>query len=158
MARLPVWPSGSGTPSTLRTVLLSPLNGWPTHTPADASPRPSRTDAHGSGPMWVATPSSRRTRTSYLLPVSRRTPGTFTGGGTGHFTSSPPLPELVKQCSSFAQVRSVEALQERLVDRRQEAAGLARSSLITPEPGEVPCGPKLPQQCAPDAREFNGLA
>src|SRR3954471_23571368 len=78
MARLPVSPSGSGTPSALRTVLLSPLDGWPAHTPADASPRPSRADTHGSGPMWVATPSSRRTRTSYLPPVSRRTPGLFT--------------------------------------------------------------------------------
>src|SRR3954470_12490623 len=77
MAGLPVLPSGSGTPSALRTVLLSPLDGWPTHTPADASPRPSRADTHGSGPMWVATPSSRRTCTSYLPPVSRRTPELF---------------------------------------------------------------------------------
>src|SRR3954451_7240 len=88
MARLPVLSSGSGTPSTLRTVLLSPLDGWPTHTPADASPRPSRTGAHGSGPMWVATPSSRRTCTSYLLPVSRRTPELFTRARLAEESSS----------------------------------------------------------------------
>src|SRR3954471_5822637 len=91
MARLPVLPSGSGTPSALRTVLLSPLDGWPTHTPADASPRPSRADTHGSGPMWVATPSSRRTCTSYLPPVSRRTPGKFmSGNGDGDLVREAP--------------------------------------------------------------------
>ncbi len=41
--------------------------------PADASPAPSRVQAHGSGPRWVATPSSWWTRTTYSLPVSRRT-------------------------------------------------------------------------------------
>jgi hypothetical protein len=30
--------------------------------------------AHGSGPMRIATPSSRWTFTTYSLPVSRRTP------------------------------------------------------------------------------------
>jgi hypothetical protein len=29
--------------------------------------------AHGSGPVWFATPSLQRTLTSYSLPVSRRT-------------------------------------------------------------------------------------
>lgn len=33
----------------------------------------SRMPAHGSGPMWIATPSSYRTCTDYSLPVSRRT-------------------------------------------------------------------------------------
>jgi hypothetical protein len=37
---------------------LSRLNGWPMHSPTDASPTPSRAPAHGSGPMWIATPSS----------------------------------------------------------------------------------------------------
>ena len=37
---------------------LSRLNGWPAHTPADASPVPSRAPAHGSGPMRFASPSS----------------------------------------------------------------------------------------------------
>ena len=37
---------------------LSRLDGWPAHTPADASPTPSREPAHGSGPMRIATPSS----------------------------------------------------------------------------------------------------
>jgi hypothetical protein len=41
-----------------REVGLSRLNGWPAHTPADASPVPSRVLAHGSGPMRIATHSS----------------------------------------------------------------------------------------------------
>src|SRR5208337_700332 len=52
---------------------VSRLNGWPICSPADASPTSSRTPAHGSGPMWVATPSSQWTFTTYSLPVSRRT-------------------------------------------------------------------------------------
>src|ERR1700745_4179931 len=40
---------------------------------ADASLPPSRTSTHGSGSMWIATPSSYRTCTDYSLPVSRRT-------------------------------------------------------------------------------------
>jgi hypothetical protein len=55
--------------------LLSRLNGWPMHSPADASPAPSRTQTHGSGPMRIATPSSQWTSTTYSLPVSRRTDG-----------------------------------------------------------------------------------
>jgi hypothetical protein len=65
-------------PSTITTVsapgtLLSRLNGWPMHSPADASPPPLRMTGHGSGPMRIATPSSWRTCTAYFLPVSRRT-------------------------------------------------------------------------------------
>jgi hypothetical protein len=33
------------------------LDEAPVHSPADASPTPLRTLAHGSGPMWIATPS-----------------------------------------------------------------------------------------------------
>src|SRR4029077_13878801 len=51
---------------------LSRLNGWPTHPPVNASPRPSRATAHDSGPMWIANPSSQGTCTLYSLPVSRR--------------------------------------------------------------------------------------
>ena len=51
---------------------FSRLNGWPMHSPADASPTPSRAPAHGLGPMWIATPSSQGTCTLYSLPVSRR--------------------------------------------------------------------------------------
>jgi len=40
-----------------RDKALSRLDGQPARTPADASPRPSRDVAHGSGPVWVATPS-----------------------------------------------------------------------------------------------------
>ncbi len=36
---------------------LSRLDGQPTRSPADASPCPSRVTTHGSGPVWVATPS-----------------------------------------------------------------------------------------------------
>ena len=56
-----------------RDMNLSWLNGWPMRSPTDASPTTSRTATHGSGPMWIATPSSRRTCTDYSLPVSRRT-------------------------------------------------------------------------------------
>ena len=51
---------------------LSRLDGWPMHSPVNASPWPSRTTAHDSGPMWIATPSSQGTCTLYSLPVSRR--------------------------------------------------------------------------------------
>jgi hypothetical protein len=39
-------------------MFLSRLHGWPMRSPADASPPPSRTTTHGSGSMWIATPSS----------------------------------------------------------------------------------------------------
>src|SRR5450631_1685264 len=60
--------------STPGTFKLSRLNGWPMCSPTDASPTSSRMPAHGSGPMWFATPSSQWTCTTYSLPVSRRTP------------------------------------------------------------------------------------
>src|SRR6516165_1109709 len=44
-------------------------NGWPMRPPVNASPRPSRVTAHDSGSMWVATPSSWWTFTSYFLPA-----------------------------------------------------------------------------------------
>src|SRR4051812_28681244 len=52
---------------------LSRLNGWPARSPAGASPLASRPDTHGSGPTWIATPSSYRTLTDYSWPVSRST-------------------------------------------------------------------------------------
>jgi len=78
MARPCVWPSTFGTVSAPRMIGLSRFNGWPVHSPADASPAPLRASAHGSGPMWIATPSPYGTCTLYSLPVSRRTPKTFT--------------------------------------------------------------------------------
>lgn len=36
--------------------LLSRLNGWPARSPVNASPSSSRTTAHDSGSMWIATP------------------------------------------------------------------------------------------------------
>src|SRR5277367_6573029 len=44
---------------------VSRLDGWPICSPADASLTSSRTPAHGSGPMWVATPSSQWTFTAH---------------------------------------------------------------------------------------------
>ena len=73
MACPSVLPSRSSTLSAPTLIILSRLNGWPMHSPADASPVPSRTPAHGSGPMRFATPSSQWTCTTYSLPVARRT-------------------------------------------------------------------------------------
>jgi hypothetical protein len=42
----------------VRDKCLSRLDGWPMRSPADASSLPSRATTHGSGPMWIATPSS----------------------------------------------------------------------------------------------------
>ena len=68
-----VWPSALVTASASGTMGLSRLDGWPARSPADASPLASRPDTHGSGPTWIATPSSYRTLTDYSWPVSRRT-------------------------------------------------------------------------------------
>src|SRR5690242_9502680 len=73
LARPFVWPSVTVTTSAPGTVALSRLDGRPARSPADASPGPSRGPTHGSGPVWLARPSLRRTSTSYSLPVSRRT-------------------------------------------------------------------------------------
>jgi hypothetical protein len=58
MVRPCVWPSTFGTVSAPRMTRLSRLNGWPALSPADASPAPLQASAHGSGPMWIATPST----------------------------------------------------------------------------------------------------
>jgi hypothetical protein len=73
IARPSMLPSTNRTAWAPRMTSISQLNGWPMRSPTDASPRSSRTTAHGSGPMWFATPSSQRTFTAYSLPVSRRT-------------------------------------------------------------------------------------
>jgi hypothetical protein len=44
---------------------------------------------HGSGPMWVATPSPCRTSTDYSLPASRRPVIDFIGGHTRTRTLGP---------------------------------------------------------------------
>jgi hypothetical protein len=49
MARPCVWPSTFGTVSAPRVIGLSRFNGWPVHSPADASPAPLRAYPHGSG-------------------------------------------------------------------------------------------------------------
>src|SRR6516225_9175741 len=54
-------------------IILTRLHGWPMHSPTDASPLALRPAMHGSGPMWIAIPSSYRTFTDYSLPASRRT-------------------------------------------------------------------------------------
>ena len=58
LSRPSVLPSVSGTTSAPGRRVLSRLNGWPTHSPVNASPWSSRATAHDSGPMWIATPSS----------------------------------------------------------------------------------------------------
>jgi hypothetical protein len=50
------------------------VNGWPMRSPADASPTSSRMPVHGSGPMWIAAPSSQWICTTYSLPVSTGAP------------------------------------------------------------------------------------
>jgi len=68
-------PSVILTTSAPETILLSRLHGWPMRSPTDASPTLSRVPAHGSGPMWFATPSPWGTCTSYSLPVLIGAPG-----------------------------------------------------------------------------------
>jgi hypothetical protein len=70
IARPNVLPSALSIASAPRKFQFSRLNGWPVRSPADASPTSSRRQAHGSGPTWVASPSSQRTFTTYSLPVS----------------------------------------------------------------------------------------
>ena len=78
-----VLPSAFATASAPGITIFTRLNGWPVRSPTDASPPPSRATAHGSRPMWLATPSSYRTCTDYSLPVSRRT-----AKDSGHYRSS----------------------------------------------------------------------
>ena len=56
MATLTMLPSVGRRTSAPRTC-LTPLNGWPTHSPVNASLAASRPPAHDSGPVWLATPS-----------------------------------------------------------------------------------------------------
>ena len=59
---------------TRNCINLSRLNGWPMCSPVNASSAPSRVPTHDSGPIWIVTPLSRRTFTTYSLPVSWRSP------------------------------------------------------------------------------------
>jgi hypothetical protein len=49
---------------------LTPLNGWPTRTPVNASRAASRTPANDSGPMWFRATAS----TVFPRPMSSRAP------------------------------------------------------------------------------------
>ncbi|MBU1207965.1 MAG: hypothetical protein KKH04_13725 [Proteobacteria bacterium] len=60
--------------STLELNRISRLHTRPARTPVNASPLPSRTEAHDSGPMWFATPSSYDSSIHDTLPVL---PGAF---------------------------------------------------------------------------------
>jgi hypothetical protein len=62
-----VSPSAFGTASAPGLTFISQLNGWPMRFPADASQISSRVSPHGSGPMWLATPSSQRDLHHLLL-------------------------------------------------------------------------------------------
>ena len=68
----PVLPSAVTKASASR-LIISRLNGWPMHSPADASSPASRPETHGPGPVRIATPSPQWTCATYSLPVSRRT-------------------------------------------------------------------------------------
>ncbi len=68
-----VLPSATQKASASRTCFVTWLNTWPIASPVNASPQTSRSDAHDSGPMRFALPSSSGTRTLSFLPVSRRT-------------------------------------------------------------------------------------
>ena len=58
VSRTSVLPSVSGTTSAPRKRELSRLDGWPVHSPVNASPMPSQASAHDLGSMRFATPSS----------------------------------------------------------------------------------------------------
>lgn len=49
--------------------MISRLNTSPTRTPVNASPTPSRTSTHDSGPSWVATPSMCGSFIRFSTPV-----------------------------------------------------------------------------------------
>ena len=75
MARPSVLPSTMGNASASRMNVVFETQWLAYALPCRRfTPPPSRTTAHGSGPMWIATPSSQWTCTTYSLPVSRRTP------------------------------------------------------------------------------------
>ncbi len=59
----------SSTASASRRSLLSRLNTRPARSPVNASRSPSRTPAHDSGPVWVATPSPCDSFIHYTSPV-----------------------------------------------------------------------------------------
>src|SRR5262249_34938316 len=81
LSRPHVLPSALSTASAPGTRHLSRLNGWPMHSPTDASPVPSHAPAHGPVPMRFALPSSGRTFTAYSLPVSPAHGKRVTGAG-----------------------------------------------------------------------------
>jgi len=66
----PLLPSALSSASASRSKDFSRLHGWPMRSPTDASATSSRRPPHGSGPMWIAIPSSQWTCTTYSLPVS----------------------------------------------------------------------------------------
>ncbi len=70
--RAPVSPSAVTKTPAFR-LILSRLNSWPMHSPADASPWASRPTTHGSGPVWFAPPSPQWTGSAYSSPASQRT-------------------------------------------------------------------------------------
>jgi len=54
IARPFVWPSAYRTASAPGISTFSRLNGWPAHSPVNASRTASRPPAHDSGPMWMS--------------------------------------------------------------------------------------------------------
>jgi hypothetical protein len=82
--------------STLKLNRISRLHTRPARTPVNASPPPSRAEAHDSGPMWLATPSSYDSFIHYTLPVL---PGAF---GTSYI---PPVKRKVKNKSESRDIK-----------------------------------------------------
>ncbi len=75
--------------STLKLNRISRLHTRPARTPVNASPPPSQAEAHDSGPMWLATPSSYDSFIHTILPVL---PGAF---GTCY---NPPVKRKIFSC------------------------------------------------------------
>src|SRR6185437_13576017 len=70
--------------------VISRLNGWPARTPVTASPSPSQTPMHDSGPSWIATPSMSGVLTPFLPPVYPGAPHVpYESQGRAHAACTP---------------------------------------------------------------------
>jgi hypothetical protein len=86
IARPFVWPSAYRTASAPGISTFSRLNGWPAHSPVNASRTASRPPAHDSGPVWMSgrgasypTPPPQIPACSFPAPGSRRRSNAIVG-------------------------------------------------------------------------------
>jgi hypothetical protein len=86
IARPFVWPSAYRTASAPGISTFSWLNGWPAHSPVNASRTASRPPAHDSGPMWMSgrgagypTPPPQIPACGFPAPGSRRRSNAIVG-------------------------------------------------------------------------------